>query len=36
MKTRLFILVATGQNVANLPPTQETARNNDLMVWLES
>jgi hypothetical protein len=36
MTPQLFILVATGQNVANLPPVLETAQAGDLTVWVES
>jgi hypothetical protein len=36
MTQQLFILVATGQNVANLPPVLETAQEGDLTVWVES
>ncbi len=33
---RLFVVVATGQNVSNLPPVLELARDGDLVLWIES
>lgn len=36
MARRLFVAVATGQNVANLPPILELAQPGDMVVWLES
>lgn len=36
MVHRLFVLVATGQNVANLPPVLEIADRGDKVVWVES
>lgn len=36
MARRLFVAVATGQNVANLPPILELAEEGDGVVWLES
>lgn len=33
---QLFVLVSTGQNVANLPPVLERAGAGDLVVWVES
>lgn len=36
MFKRLYIVVATGQNVANLPPILETSDPGDHVFWLES
>jgi hypothetical protein len=33
---RLFVVVSTGQNVANLPPLLEHAEQGDKVVWVES
>lgn len=33
---QLFVLVSTGQNVANLPPVLEHAEAGDWIVWVES
>ncbi len=33
---QLFVLVSTGQNVANLPPVLERANPGDLVLWVES
>lgn len=33
---QLFVAVATGQNVANLPPILELAEPNDVVLWVES
>jgi hypothetical protein len=33
---RLFVVVSTGQNVANLPPLLEHAQAGDRVVWVES
>jgi hypothetical protein len=33
---QLFVVVSTGQNVANLPPVLERARPGDLVLWVES
>src|SRR4051794_19982354 len=32
---QLFVVVSTGQNVANLPPVLERARPGDLVLWVE-
>ena len=36
MSNQLFVLVSTGQNVANLPPLLEHAQQGDRVVWVES
>ena len=36
MKPQLFVVVATGQNVANLAPVLEWAKVGDYVLWLES
>jgi hypothetical protein len=36
MSGRLFVVVSTGQNVANLPPLLEHAEPGDKVVWVES
>ncbi len=36
MSKRLFVVVSTGQNVANLPPLLEHAVPGDQVVWVES
>src|SRR5918999_4404185 len=35
-KPRLFIVVSTGQNLANLPPILEYAKQGDAVLWVES
>lgn len=35
-QTALFIIVSTGQNLANLPPLLEMAKKNDEVLWIES
>jgi len=36
MPRQLFVLVSTGQGVANLPPVIECAKKEDEVVWIES
>ena len=36
MSKQLFVVVSTGQNVANLPPLLEHAREGDEVLWIES
>src|SRR5262249_5667173 len=36
VSNRLFVVVSTGQNVANLPPLLEHGEDSDQVVWVES
>lgn len=36
MSEQLFVMVSTGQNVANLPPVLEMANPGDYFLWIES